>query len=120
MSSIPNAPRTMMRYHVHPILFFLLRQVVQEEVNQYSVDFRVRFEGEDLSAKELDGPDAATYPEISDEVAGRRARHTSYLHFPGMARLDHLETSDLVFQGWAVPNYAEGVEHLWYAIVLTP
>jgi hypothetical protein len=44
---------------------------------------------------------------------------TSYLHFPWMSRFDGFETAKLVFEGWTVPHYAEGVEHLWDAIVFS-
>jgi hypothetical protein len=42
---------------------------------------------------------------------------TSYLHLPWVARFDCLETAKLVFKGWTVPHYAEGMEHLWDAVV---
>jgi hypothetical protein len=34
-----------------------------------------------------------------------------------MSGFDDVETSKLVFERWAVPHYAEGVEHLRDAVV---
>ena len=62
---VPYTPRPMMWDLLPSLLFFLLGQIVEEEVKQYGVDLRIRFELEDFLAEELDGPDAAAYVDVS-------------------------------------------------------
>jgi hypothetical protein len=90
-----------MRDKIHLITLLLLCQIIQKEVDQNSVDLRVRFELQNLAPQQLDGPDTAT----------------TYLHLPRMSRLDELEAAQRGFERRAVPEYAEGVQHLGDAVV---
>jgi hypothetical protein len=80
----------MMWYHLYLFFLLLFRKVIQEEVDEDSVDLGFWLKLQDLPTEELNSPDAAT----------------PYLHFPGMARLDNLLTADLVLERRAVPDYA--------------
>jgi hypothetical protein len=50
-TSIPDTPRAMMRYDFYFVFLFLLRQIIEEKVDQYGVDFCVWFELDDLAAE---------------------------------------------------------------------
>lgn len=104
---IPYTPCPMMWYHVRFISLFLFRQIIQEEVDQNSVDLCVWLDLENLSSEELDAPDTAPYMVVSKAIpVMNRMRLTSYLHFPRISRLDHVESPDFVFEWRTIPHYA--------------
>lgn len=47
--SIPDAPSPMVRYRLSSFFFFLFCQIVEKEVNQDSIDLRVRLQLENLA-----------------------------------------------------------------------
>jgi hypothetical protein len=49
----------MMRNHISLLPLFLLRKIVQEEIDENGIDFRVGLELYDFATEELDGPYAA-------------------------------------------------------------
>lgn len=57
--SIPYASGPVMRYSFGPFLLSFFCQVIEEEVNKDGVDFGVGLEQKNLTAKELNRPDAA-------------------------------------------------------------
>jgi hypothetical protein len=90
-----------MRDKINFIALLLLCQIVQKEIDQNGIDLRIRFELQNLAPQQLDGPDTAS----------------AYLHLPGMSGFDELEAAQRRFKGRAVPEHAEGVQHLGDAIV---
>jgi hypothetical protein len=87
---IPYASGPVMRYHVCLRFLFLLGQVIQEEVDKDSIDFRIRVDLQYLPAQKLDSPDTAT----------------AYLHLPGVAGIDDLQTANLVFERRTIPYHS--------------
>lgn len=90
-----------MRNRFRPLCLQLLHRVVQEEVDQDSIDRHAGVPAQDLTADELDAPDATA----------------AQLDFPRMSALDRPQLPDVVVEGRAVVDAAEGVEHLRDAVI---
>lgn len=58
---VPNTPSAMRRNGFDLCFLSFLGEVIQEEVEEDSVDFDVGVEVDDFSAEQLDGPDAAAW-----------------------------------------------------------
>lgn len=84
------------------LLHFLAR-VVEEEVDQDGVELPlgIRVVPLDLAAQELDAPDAAA----------------ADLDLHVLARGELVTAGDARLQPWRIPQAAEGLQHLWDAVV---
>lgn len=80
----------MMWYHLCLFFLLLFRKVIQEEVDENSVDLGVWLKLQNLPTEELCSPDATT----------------PYLHLPRVARFDDPLTAYLILERRAVPDYA--------------
>jgi len=82
-------------------LLFLLRRIVQEEIDQNRIDLCITLDFHNLPPEQLHGPNTTS----------------ADLHLPRMSRLNDLKPADLVLKRWTVPYDAERVQHLWNTVV---
>ena len=86
---------------VEAFCLHFLHSIVEEEINQDSIEVRLRVLTPNLPPQKLDAPDAAA----------------AQLDFPPMPALDDLPLPDVGFQRRTVLEAAERVEYLRDAVV---
>ena len=96
-NSVPDTSGAMVRNafvafgHLH-----LLHSIVEEEIDQNSIEVRLRVLTPNLAPQKLDAPDAAS----------------PQLDLPRMTALNCFHSPNVRLQWWAVLETAEGMEHL--------